>query len=228
MLKEIFQALRGKDVLVEMIGQVGQMLDIGQWMFDKASEVLMRQSEWETVADELYARDRQINEIEQTVRERIITHLSLGHQADLSACLVLMSVVKDAERIGDYGKNIFEVGKFYRNAFTHRQYAAPLEEIRGSVRPLFAQAKGAFLQADKNLARVVLEDARGLTKSCDLIIQQLLSVHEQIAPNEAVAYVLMARFYKRVTAHLANISTSVVSPVPMLDYRGKMPDVEPE
>ena len=37
MLKEIFQALRGKDVLVEMIGQVGQMLDIGQWMFDKAS-----------------------------------------------------------------------------------------------------------------------------------------------------------------------------------------------
>jgi phosphate uptake regulator len=47
-------------------------------------------------------------------------------------------------------------------------------------------------------------------------------VHEQLAADEAVAYVLLSRFYKRVSAHLANIATSVVSPVPMLDYHGNI------
>jgi phosphate uptake regulator len=35
-----------------------------------------------------------------------------------------------------------------------------------------------------------------------------------------VAYVLLARHYKRVAAHLSNIATSVVSPVPLLDFPG--------
>ena len=113
MLKELLAALKGTDALSEMISRVGEMIEAGKWMFERAAEALAREADWETTADELYARDRQINEIEQNVRERIVTHLSLGHQADLSACLVLMSVVKDAERIGDYGKNIFEIGKFF-------------------------------------------------------------------------------------------------------------------
>ena len=33
MLKEIFKALMGADVLVEMTKQVGEMLQAGQWMF---------------------------------------------------------------------------------------------------------------------------------------------------------------------------------------------------
>ena len=101
MLREILSALSGTDVLAEMIDQVARMLQAGRWMFGQASEVLMRTVEWKDVADDLYARDRQINRIEQDVRERIITHLSVGTQADLSACLLRMSVVEDAERIGD-------------------------------------------------------------------------------------------------------------------------------
>ncbi len=224
MLREILKALKGTDVLVEMIAQVGQMLQVGQWMFDKAAEVLLREVDWNSIADDLYKHDRRINEIEQKVRERIITHLSLGHKADLSACLVLMSVVKDAERIGDYCKNIFEVGKFYRSQYSHPEFAQPLEKIRGDVRPLFSRAEKAFVEADRDLANEVISTAGGLMKECDLLIRQLLSVHDKIAADEAVAYVLLSRFYKRVAAHLANIATTVVSPVPMIDYRSKQMD----
>jgi phosphate uptake regulator len=35
----------------------------------------------------------------------------------VAACLALMSVAKDAERIGDYCKNVFEVGQFYKEDF---------------------------------------------------------------------------------------------------------------
>ena len=226
MLRELIRALKGTDALAEMISQLGQMLDIGLWMFQRASEVLMRKADWAGIADELYQKDKQINEIEQKVREQIITHLGLGHQADLSACLVLMSVVKDAERIGDYCKNLFEVGKFYRREYSHPEYAETLEDIRTHTAPLFEDAKQSFVEADNRLAYRTMEAASKLRGRCDVIIRQLLSVHDQIAPDEAVAYVLLARFYKRVAAHLANIATSVVSPVPMLDYRGKMPDAE--
>ena len=221
MLKEILSALRGRDVLAEMITKLGEMLEAGEWMFEQASEVLMREIDWSSVSDPLYARDKQINEIERGIRERIITHLSVGHQEDLGACLVLMSVVKDAERIGDYCKNLFEVARFYQREYTRTEYAEPLAEIRAAVKPLFAASRQAFTEADSKGAYSILGQASTITKRCDQLIRQLLSVHDQIAPDEAVAYVLLSRFYKRVAAHLANIATSVVSPVPMLDYHGQ-------
>ena len=44
-----------------------------------------------------------------------------------------------------------------------------------------------------------------------------------LGADEAVAYVLLARFYKQVAAHLGNIASSVVSPVPLMDYGGTVP-----
>ncbi|MCD6304098.1 MAG: PhoU family transcriptional regulator [Planctomycetes bacterium] len=219
MLREILNALRKTDSLGQMISAVGEMLRDGRWMFEKASAVLLRVEDWAAISDELYARDRRINHTQQKVREEIVTHLSLGHQADLSACLILMSVVKDAERIGDYCKNIFEVGKFYKRAYTCREFVSPLEDVRTSVVPLFEQVESAFVQADKTLARKVLDTVSSETKTCDVLIRQLLSTDRQMPADEAVAYVLMARFYKRVAAHLGNIASSVISPVPLIDYR---------
>jgi len=224
MWKEIWKALRRGDVVTQMIGRLAKMLDAGQWMFEQASETLLRETDWSAIADHLYARDRQINEIEQDLRGRIVTHLSVGNPADVTACLVLMSVVKDAERIGDYCKNIFEVAKFYRREFKHPEFAGPLTEIRKRVQPLFKRACGAISDSDSAKAEDILKEAGALSKQCDLLIRQLLGIHEQLAPDEAVAYVLLARFYKRVACHLANIATSVVSPVPMLDYRDGMPN----
>ncbi len=221
MLKELINAFRRRDVVGELESQIGQMLDAGQWMFEKVADVLMRQVDPAEIAQPLYEKDRQINEIEQKIREQIITHLNLGNQCDLEAGLVLMNVVKDAERIGDYCKNIFEVGKFYRGSFQHRKYHEPLQQIRHSITELFAPAKEAFLKADSKIAKRILRKTERLTRECDMIIQQLLSTEESLPANEAVAYVLLARHYKRVEAHLSNIATSVVSPMPLLDFRGK-------
>jgi phosphate uptake regulator len=219
MLHELLNALKGTDALGGMFGQVGRMLQAGRWMFQESSRVLMRAVDWHSLAEGLYARDRQINQIQQHVREQIVAHLSAGNQADLGACLVLMSVVKDAERIGDYCKNIFEVGKFYAREYSHPQYARPLEEVREKVESLFEQAEKAFVEADRSLARKVQDAVGRVTRTCDLLIRQLLSTAEKMAADEAVAYVLLARSYKRVAAHLGNIASSTVSALPLIDYR---------
>ena len=227
MLQEILNALKGTDALGDMISELGQMLRAARWMFDKSSEVLMRRVDWQGLAKELYEHDRRINQIELTIREQVITHLSVGNEADLGACLILMSVVKDAERIGDYCKNIFEVGRFYQHDYTCRTFREPLEDIRTSLVPLFEHVEKAFLEADRPLARHVLDAAGSLTRSCDLLVRQLLSTGTELSADEAVAYVLLARFYKRVTAHLGNIASSVVSPVPLIDYRTTTSPSEP-
>jgi len=49
-------------------------------------------------------------------------------------------------------------------------------------------------------------------------VGQLFGVHGTMDLAEAVAYVLIARFHKRVASQLGTITTRVVSPVGMLDY----------
>jgi phosphate uptake regulator len=40
----------------------------------------------------------------------------------------------------------------------------------------------------------------------------------ELSTNEGVCYTLIARYFKRIAAHLVNISTSVMLPVSQLDY----------
>ncbi|HNX26726.1 MAG TPA: PhoU domain-containing protein [Phycisphaerae bacterium] len=221
MFKEIINAFRNRDVVREMSQRIGTMLDSGKWMLEQASNVLLRKDDWNAVADNLYKKDKEINAIERDIREQIITHLSLSvvGQANVIPCLVLMSVVKDAERIGDYCKNIFEVGKFYRDPYRHREFIEPLEEIRTTLVNLFDPVKDAFINNREDVADACIKKTAEIARKCDMIIQQLLSMQGNFDADEAVAYVLMARHYKRVSSHLGNIATSVVSAVPLIDFR---------
>lgn len=221
MFKEIINAFRARDVVQEMTQKIGKMLDDDKWMMEQVSDVLLRKVEWNSVAEGLYQKDKQINAVECEIREQIITHLSLAvpGQANVIPCLVLLSAVKDAERIGDYCKNIFEVGKFYRDPYRHREFIVPLEEIRSTLLDLFGPTKEAFVNNDETTADEIIKKTRDIAKRCDMLIQQLLSMQGDFDADEAVAYVLLARHYKRVTVHIGNIATSVVSTMPLLDFR---------
>jgi phosphate uptake regulator len=219
MFRELINAFRRRDLIKELFGKVAEMLDAGEWMFNQASLVLMRKTDWNQVADALYERDREVNRLEQDIRERIMTHLSLGNNSDLLPCLILISIVKDAERIGDYCKNLFEVGRFYTDAYQHPEFHEPLEEIRSQVCALFEPTRRSVLGPAPSQAEFVMAQEDRITGRCDTIIHQLLKMHGNFPADEAVAYVLLARHYKRVMAHLSNIASSAVSPLPRIDFR---------
>ena len=69
MLKEILEAFRHKDVVKELSIQVCEMLEAGKWMFEQASDVLMRKADWNTTCDSLYSRDRQIRANRRLLQE---------------------------------------------------------------------------------------------------------------------------------------------------------------
>ena len=218
MLRELLAAWRGKDALGQMFEEFDRMLGETHWMFQQAVEVFFSRVDWQAVQDPLYRRDKEVNRLEQSIRSEIVKHLTVRPDANLAACLVLMSVVKDAERIGDYCKNIFEVGKFYTREFTTHRYLDPLERIRSQTENLFQLTKEAFGQSDMDKARRVIQTFGQVGKECELVIRQLLRERDTIPTDEAVAYSLLARHLKRIGAHLANIATAVVSPVHRIDY----------
>ena len=220
MLREVFNLFRRKDVVQDLTGQIARMIELGQWMFQRVGSVLKETENWEAAETELYEKDREINTLEQSIRERVVGHLSVDNRMDLGPCLVLMSVVKDAERIGDYCKNIYEVGSFFEHEYTHGEFVGPLTEIRDEIDGLFPAVLRAIGEDDKPGARDVTTAARSIGQRCEMVVHQLLGLRGDFPADEAVAYVLLARHYKRVAAHLSNIATSVVSPVPLLDFPG--------
>ncbi|HUU93021.1 MAG TPA: PhoU domain-containing protein [Phycisphaerae bacterium] len=218
MLRELWEAWRGQDALTRMFDEFDQMLDETYWMFQRAVEVFFSRVDWQAVEDPLYQRDKKVNKLERSIRAQIVKHLSVRQDANVAACLVLMSVVKDAERIGDYCKNVFEVGKFYTREFTGRKYLDPLERIRMKVEEIFNLTKDAFSRSDVDLARQVQKAFGECSKRCDDLIRLLLQERDSIPTDEAVAYSLLTRHLKRIGAHLSNISSAVIAPVHKLDY----------
>jgi len=218
MLKELLAAWRGRDALADMFADFDHMLEETHWMFQRAVEVFFSRVDWHPLQDPLYERDKKVNKGERRVRARIVKHLTVQPGTDVAACLVLMSVVKDAERIGDYCKNIFEVGKFYTHEFTTPRYIEPLERLRVEIEDLFTRTRKAFGTSDVETAREVLTAFSSFSKECDGLIQDLLQRRDDIPTDEGVAYSLLARHMKRIGAHLSNIATAVVAPVHRLDY----------
>ena len=129
MFKQLVAALKSGEVLDQAFSEFTEMLDHAHWMFVRANEVLRRQADAADVKESLYRRDKSVNELVRSIRRKIVRHLTINPSRDVAACLALMSVAKDAERIGDYCKNVFEVGQFYKEDFHVPRYQEPLEKI---------------------------------------------------------------------------------------------------
>ena len=219
MFKQLFSAFKSGEVLDRAFSQLDEMLDHAQWMFIRANEVLHRKTKAAEVRDSLYSRDKSINELLRSIRRKIVRHLTVNPGSEVAASLVLMSVAKDAERIGDYCKNVFEVGQFYKDDYHLSRYHDPLEDACSRVVGLFDTVRRGFRESDAGQARTALKSADEIGDVCDRVIEQLLRDEQSIKTHEAVAYSLLARHYKRVSSHLANVATAVLGKVDELDFR---------
>ena len=219
MFKQLFSAFKSGEVLDRAFSQLDEMLDHAQWMFIRANEVLHRKTAAEEVKESLYSRDKSINELLRSIRRKIVRHLTVNPGSEVAASLVLMSVAKDAERIGDYCKNVFEVGQCYKDDYHVSRYHDPLEDACTRVVGLFDTVRRGFRESDTGLAKAALKTADKIGDDCDRVIEQLLGDEQSISTHEAVAYSLLARHYKRVSSHLANVATAVLGKVDGLDFR---------
>jgi phosphate transport system protein len=215
MFKRVMELWKGKEYIKAVMGYFRQMLDADQEMFTVVCRELLHNQDQPHLRDTMYSVDRKVNSWEKDIRKRVIEHLSFNPGDDVSMSLVLMSVVKDAERVGDYAKNLYEVTRMLNKPIERESIPAlfPLEE---QILELFRLTKDAFLNSDLHKAQQCWRIKKTLNDECDEIIEHLAKSSR--SANEAVCYSLISRYFKRIASHLTNIATSVILPVSELDY----------
>jgi len=216
MFKNLLSFWKGKDFLAQVFEEFKNMLDDAEAMFTAVCARLLDNADEPGLKDRIYAIDKKINNVQKDIRKRIVEQLSLQPTVDVTACLVLMSVVKDAERLGDYSKNLFEVTELLEKPLDRTLFTQYFDQLEKEIATLFKSTKEAFINADEDKAKSAWDYEKNIAKTCDRIVQQL--AESNISVNEAVCFTLIARHFKRIVAHLVNIATSVILPLSDLDY----------
>jgi len=89
--------------------------------------------------------------------------------------------------------------------------------IQKLVDGLFPDVVKAFRDSDDIAGADLIKREREATRACDLVIDKILEATD-LTIRQAVTYTLLARFHKRIAAHLGNIASSLVMPLHKLDY----------
>ena len=216
MFKNLISFWKGKDFLTKVLEDFKKMLDDTKYMFESVCRTLIEGKADPGLKEKTYEVDKKVNLLEKEIRKRIVEHLSIQPSADVPVSLVLMSVVKDAERIGDYCKNLLEVISLLKKPLERRRFEELFDRLDEKILEEFEKTQKAFIESDEALAREILYLEREVTKDCDNIVKKLAT--SDFSTNKAVCLTLLARYFKRIAAHLANIATSVILPVSDLDF----------
>lgn len=195
-----------------------EMLDVAQKEFLLACRVALDGTPAEKVRDELSGYDKSVNKAERQIRKELVVHCSVRGVIE-PECLVMMSIAKDAERLGDYAKNIYDMGELAPSLPTGDDRERLLI-LRTLIRRYFEWSKKAILEEDEELASRTICECQWAGKQCDANTEQLLNL--ETPTSRTASDVLMYRFMKRMTSHLRNICSSVVQPLHKLDFTKKI------
>lgn len=190
-----------------------EMLVDGRHTFDAAANALLGGTAPEVIREDLFSTDQRINATEQEIRRAIVVHGTVHGASTFPELLILMSLVKDAERVGDYAKNLFDLA-VDRPGFDPEDHGE-LVELKDQVSKIIVRAHGLHEKHDVEGARAILEEIDGIQDQCDVKVREFVRA---TGSNHTVA-ALTYRYFKRVLGHIGNIVTSLVVPLDKLDYR---------
>jgi phosphate transport system protein len=220
--KSIMELFREDDWARSLMGMLDEMLDRSGGMFAYTIGVLVRGEQDVDPRGKVWEPDKQINALMRQIRRRIVSRLSLGgSRGEVPTALILMNAVKDAERIGDYVKNIYDVHELMPAEPDRALYAEWLAGRAELIDDFFARTRRAFADSDDEEAALVIAETRQLGRDCEAAIVGI--VEGGLETRDAVCLALALRFFKRIAAHQSNIATTVVMPVDLLDFHDEGP-----
>ncbi len=206
MLREIFGGGQRSPLIEAAFEDISAMLRQSAKMLDLALSALLDNQPLDADLDEL---DDPVDEGERMVRRSVLEHLSFNPKQDLVASLVLVSMVQDAERIGDFARGI---GELVPLAKSRREgpFADRLRACAERLRPLFGTAERAFREDDPELARTVMTRTAELKRELQRFTADVTD--SDLTADMAVVYANAARILRRIGSHLSNIASSVAQP----------------
>jgi len=221
MLKELFSVFKSDSLMQRAYERSYKMLDQTHTMFLQSREIL-REKDQKLADISINDEDLEINKYQKEVRKDVFEHLLLAGTDELASGLVLVSIVIDLERIGDYTKNIVQIATEHTAMLKLGMYDKELITLENDVIEYFAQASKCFKNSDEVLGSKLLSEYRTVSGKCDELLMSLLRGEDgTISVSSAVALTLYIRSLKRIYSHLRNIVTSVVNPFHRIGFKPK-------
>jgi len=215
-------AIFKKDTLIDRAYQRSfKMLDITQSMFVEAKASLRKREDCE-VNLQVKETDKEVNSYEREVRRMVFNHLAVAGTVDLPSGFVLVSIIIDIERIGDYAKNMVELALDHPGKLRGGEFEKDIARIEEALEDNFTQTKKCFMEGMGDIALELLKKYAWVNDLCDQIVEDLVKEKDKnIGPGDAAALALYTRWLKRINSHLRNITTSVVNPFDRIGFEPK-------
>jgi len=219
--KELIELWRSDNLLTQALKDSQKMLNSTSQMFNESVKSL-RESDSGKMGMDIYAKDRMVNKYQREVRRKVLKHLAIAGGVNLTHGLILINIVIDLERIGDYTKNIMELAVAHPKRLRCGIYEDDIKKIEQGVSSIFEQIVPALKASDKKAARQLIDSDWWMIKRCDEVVTGLIKAEDQtLSSADAVSTALYARYLKRIAAHLINVSSSVVNPFERIGFREK-------
>lgn len=213
MWTKFISLLKRDNLLTQALRESVEMLDTS-WEMYQASVKSLRQSDSAEIDFDLEARDHMVDEGLEEVRRKVLTHLAVAGKGDLSAGLVLVSVVIDIEKIGDYTKRIYELARNHPERLHAGSLEGTVQQAEATVSKFFRQTLEAYRAHDTQAARELMKPGRSdLMASCDeLEVAVTTGKGGDLSPADAATVALYVKYLQRIAACSWTILTSLVDP----------------
>ena len=222
--KNLVNIWKSEDSLSQAWASSNEMLTLSHVMFTDAIGAL-RLGEKNKVIKSIKQRDTDINKYQRDIRKKVVTYYSISKDVtNLDSGLVLINMVVDIERIGDYTKNILDLAKHHPKKFVSEKISDDLRVVEKAVIERFGNTIKAVEKMDEEVAKELIKSYRSdLGKLSDNLVASSISGKLQIGvEHKASSMVLYARYLKRIGAHLKNITSVVVNPFEAIGYNTKV------
>jgi phosphate transport system protein len=195
----------------ELMEKLVLMGRLAESMIQLSLRVMIERNE--SLTEDVVRKEKEVNELQMEIDDRAVklTALQQPVGSDVRFLFMASRIATELERIGDQAINICQ------NAH-HVLKAPPLKPLvdlplmgelsEGMVR----KSIEALVKRDCDLARVVLEDEKGVDLFRDQIFRVLLTymMADPGTIERALALILMSRNFERVGDHATNIAEEVI------------------
>ena len=219
--KDLVNVWKAEDSLSQAWSASNEMLTLSHEMFVDSVNAL-RSGEKNKVIKSIKQRDADINEYHRDIRKKVVTYYSISKDVtNINSGLVLINMVVDIERLGDYTKNILDLAKHHPEKLISENISDDLRVIEKAVIGRFGDTIKAVEKMDEEIAKDLIKSYRNdLGKLSDSLVASSISGNLQIGEeHKASSMVLYARYLKRIGAHLKNITSVVVNPFESVGYK---------
>jgi Na+/phosphate symporter len=217
MVQALLTLFRKSNPLREMGEAFAEMLQRSRELTHEGGEVFFGGAPTPEELERMSKEDVKINKLQRRIRKRIVIHLSVaGNAVDLPYCLLLMNLVKDVERIGDYAKELGEARQLGPAVLPGDEIVAQLRSVRDHLEDVLERGSRLVLDSDREGAIELIRQGRELMDNTSHLLAEV--AHRQYDPGAHAALLLGIQFYRRMIGHGLNVLSSVVVPLHKLDY----------